>query len=188
MTIQAIETAYRGRRFRSRIEARWAVFFDALGIEWEYEKEGYDLGGTRYLPDFWLPGLRFWVEIKGEHPSEDESVKARLLAEATKRPVYVFFGGMDLPEDFWGPSGTDSAYVFSPGFPPDCFDICYRWTECPECHALGIQFEARSDRLDNHLDDCPRATSREDAGHNGDSPRLIAAYTAALGARFEQTG
>jgi hypothetical protein len=29
MTIQAIETVYRGHRFRSRLEARWAVFFDA---------------------------------------------------------------------------------------------------------------------------------------------------------------
>lgn len=43
MTIKAIETSYKGYRFRSRLEARWAVFFDALGIEWEYEKEGYEL-------------------------------------------------------------------------------------------------------------------------------------------------
>ena len=32
---KAIETKYKGFRFRSRLEARWAVFFDALGIEWE---------------------------------------------------------------------------------------------------------------------------------------------------------
>jgi hypothetical protein len=30
--LQAIETFYRGYRFRSRLEARWAVLFDALGI------------------------------------------------------------------------------------------------------------------------------------------------------------
>lgn len=45
MSIQAIETVYKGYHFRSRLEARWAVFFDTLGIEWEYEKEGYDLRG-----------------------------------------------------------------------------------------------------------------------------------------------
>jgi hypothetical protein len=28
--IKAIETSYKGYRFRSRLEARWAVFFDAL--------------------------------------------------------------------------------------------------------------------------------------------------------------
>jgi hypothetical protein len=41
--IKAIETIYKGYRFRSRLEARWAVFFDALEIDWEYEKEGYVL-------------------------------------------------------------------------------------------------------------------------------------------------
>lgn len=51
-----IETRYGGHRFRSRTEARWAVCLDALGLRWDYEPEGYELpGGTRYLPDFWLP-------------------------------------------------------------------------------------------------------------------------------------
>ena len=53
--IKAIQTEYRGYLFRSRLEARWAVFFDACGVEYEYEPEGYDLGsGLMYLPDFLL--------------------------------------------------------------------------------------------------------------------------------------
>ncbi len=44
----AIETTYRGARFRSRLEARWAAFFDLLGWRWEYEP--IDLDG--YIPDF----------------------------------------------------------------------------------------------------------------------------------------
>lgn len=36
----ALTTRYAGCRFRSRLEARWAVFFDHLGIEWEYEPQG----------------------------------------------------------------------------------------------------------------------------------------------------
>lgn len=62
--IQAIETVYHGYRFRSRLEARWAVFFDALGIAWTYEPEGYDLNGKWYLPDFWLPEFPLFIEIK----------------------------------------------------------------------------------------------------------------------------
>ena len=51
--IKAIETHYKGYRFRSRLEARWAVFFDAAGVEYEYEPEGFVLpSGKRYLPDF----------------------------------------------------------------------------------------------------------------------------------------
>jgi len=66
--IKAIQTSYKGYRFRSRLEARWAVFFDTLGIEWEYEKEGFELGDEgRYLPDFWLPGKKVWVEIKPDN-------------------------------------------------------------------------------------------------------------------------
>lgn len=50
--IPAIETRYGGARFRSRLEARWAVFFDHMGIVWEYEPEGYETPDGRYLPDF----------------------------------------------------------------------------------------------------------------------------------------
>jgi len=65
--IKAIETVYNGYRFRSRLEARWAVFFDSLGVTYEYEKEGFELDdGVRYLPDFWLPAINTWLEIKGQ--------------------------------------------------------------------------------------------------------------------------
>ena len=54
--MKAIETVYNGYRFRSRLEARWAVFFDAMGIKYEYEPEGYNLPRKqRYLPDFFFP-------------------------------------------------------------------------------------------------------------------------------------
>lgn len=64
--IKPIETHYNGCRFRSRLEARWAVFFDTLGIKYDYEAEGYDLGGWGgwYLPDFWLIDQECFVEIK----------------------------------------------------------------------------------------------------------------------------
>ncbi len=83
MAIKAIETIYNGYRFRSRLEARWAVFFDALGVEYEYEPEGFDLGdGTFYLPDFRIKcwGTRghlfdepfdLWIEVKGEMARKD---------------------------------------------------------------------------------------------------------------------
>lgn len=76
--IKPIETYYKGYRFRSRAEARWAVFFDACNVEWEYEPEGYDLGnGLYYLPDFLVHNVvinpyskpkkktDLYVEVKG---------------------------------------------------------------------------------------------------------------------------
>lgn len=66
MSIKPIETFYNGYRFRSRLEARWAVFFDHCGIKYEYEPEGFALSdGEKYLPDFYLPEQDTYVEVKG---------------------------------------------------------------------------------------------------------------------------
>ena len=79
MTITPIETRYAGCRFRSRLEARWAVFFNYLEIPWEYEPEGYMVGPDNdqrpYLPDFWLPSVRQWVEVKGAPPALEERLR-----------------------------------------------------------------------------------------------------------------
>jgi len=76
--IKAIQTEYNGYLFRSRLEARWAVFFDFCGIDYEYEPEGYDLGnGLTYLPDFLLHGVDgrasgdLYVEVKGQMTDAD---------------------------------------------------------------------------------------------------------------------
>lgn len=87
--MKAIETVYRGYRFRSRLEARWAVFFDALGLKWEYEPEGYVLpDGSGYLPDFRFTPLvdgrvhTQFVEVKGQSPTAREIEVADQLAKA----------------------------------------------------------------------------------------------------------
>lgn len=76
--MKAIQTKYNGYLFRSRLEARWAVFFDACGVKYEYEPEGYDLGnGLFYLPDFLLHGVdgrdggNLYIEVKGVMTDED---------------------------------------------------------------------------------------------------------------------
>jgi hypothetical protein len=61
-----------------------------LGIRYQYEIQGYDLNGVWYLPDFWLPQYKSWVEIKGGDPDEDALNKAKLLASQSQRNVYVF--------------------------------------------------------------------------------------------------
>jgi hypothetical protein len=66
--MQAIQTAYKGYRFRSRLEARWAVFLDALGATWTYETEGYDLNGMWYLPDFFVTAWNRWIESRARLP------------------------------------------------------------------------------------------------------------------------
>lgn len=90
---KAIETRYKGFRFRSRLEARWAVFFDTLGVEYHYEPEGYELpDGTWYLPDFFLPAEDCYFEIKGPAPTDEDWNKAGQLAYATQKFVNILSG------------------------------------------------------------------------------------------------
>ncbi len=77
-TLKPIQTEYNGYLFRSRLEARWAVFFDACGVDYEYEPEGYKLdSGLMYLPDFLLHGVDgraggdLFVEVKGKMTDMD---------------------------------------------------------------------------------------------------------------------
>lgn len=108
--MKAIETKYRGYRFRSRLEARWAVFFDKAGIKWEYEVEGFDLGALGwYLPDFVMlhnPGRGPIVEIKPTAPSPVELEKLS-NACAVSRDGAGAYGAL-----IWGAPGKHNWIAF----------------------------------------------------------------------------
>ena len=93
---RTIPTLYKGYNFRTRLEARWAVFFDHLGVQWDYESEGYTLGnGLRYLPDFWLPNNNMWVDVKPGPADAMALEKARRLFAKSKYPLFLANGMPD---------------------------------------------------------------------------------------------
>lgn len=107
--VKPIETEYNGYRFRSRLEARWAVFFDTAGIPYEYEPEGFELDdGTKYLPDFYLPAFELYVEIKPTVSGplcRSEQVKGwedkcRRFRDSTGKAILIKYG--DPAENLWG--------------------------------------------------------------------------------------
>jgi hypothetical protein len=174
--MRPIETNYKGYLFRSRIEARWAVFFDSLGVVFEYEKEGYQLRNMRYLPDFWLPQQDCWVEIKGQQPTELEEHRASLLAKYTQKKVYLFAGAIPLPNN---PDDMGSAVSYFEGEDNGevITDEPYWWCECPTCGLVGICFSGWISRLP-----CRHHEHEDIPGLN--TPRLLAAYIVARSARF----
>ena len=105
--IQPLETSYRGYRFRSRLEARWAVCLDHLAVLWEYEQEGYPLSRTlAYLPDFYLPQVRIFAEVKPD-PVEaiarldhDAMRKASGLVLLVGKPL-IFLDGPPRETAYW---------------------------------------------------------------------------------------
>lgn len=66
---------------RSSYEIRVATMLDKLGILWEYESKTFDIPelNTTYRPDFYLPELDMWWEVKG------------WMHEKAKQKLEVFF-------------------------------------------------------------------------------------------------
>lgn len=95
LAIKPIQTEAYGRLFRSRLEARCAVFLTEMGLRWEYEPEGYELPSGRYLPDFKVFDVKrlagfYWLECKPGEPTDREVQLARELAQATQAAVGFF--------------------------------------------------------------------------------------------------
>lgn len=119
--IKAIETSYNGLLFRSRLEARWAVFFDSAGVKYEYEPDAFMLGGIGYVPDFYLPEYELYVEVKpAREGAFTEVAKAFGLIGTGKIKRLMVLSNL--------PEGVNSSF----GYPllylhPFTKDIVYEW-------------------------------------------------------------
>lgn len=165
-----LPTRWNGIIFRSRTEARWAVFLDFLKVPYEYEHQGYDLDGTYYLPDFYLPSLDDYLEVKASSPDKEEQRKAEKLATATRKRVFITTGS---PK--WNSEEPPGLEAF---FPDDGWDHPYQFCICLQCRKIGIEFDGRSARIKCG---CHKEGDRT---HTADNERLIDAYNAASSERF----
>jgi len=201
-TIKPIETVYNGYKFRSRLEARWAVFFDKLGIAYDYEAEGYDLGGVWYLPDFWLRDNEVFAEIKpmaelrdyDEKQSEEYNeeirskngeiikyqIMAGMLSDQSQKDVLVIIGS-PWPNEYF-------IHLYPPTDDTTLRNIHepsprLQFGECRRCHAIwlwhpydfGIHFDTRI-----NVPECKGCWER----YPTDFERLDVAFTSARQARF----
>lgn len=170
--LKAIETQYKGCLFRSRLEARWAVFFDAMELDWVYEHEGYELGKYgRYLPDFYFPSSDLYIEIKPPRPSQRELLKPIALAKFFQKRVIVLAGsipneGRYIPTEIDGENG-----------------ILITWDKLLECRKCnGIWLSSKDDCSCSALVcDC----SDDRCRYPFEGERLLFSYMTASSARFE---
>ena len=184
----AIETVYDGYRFRSRLEARWATFFNYLHIPYQYEKEGFEWSNIgRYLPDFFLstigsrgPGS-VWVEVKPPEyvvtPYDNQRYES--LVVETKHTLLLARG---LP-----PVGLDHADRLCDEYPYVSDNNMCGWDSpmvfirCYTCQAMRFEFsEGSYMRCDMCSDKRGLRPCRMDDEH----PELLAAIEAAKQARF----
>lgn len=224
--VRSIETSYAGCRFRSRLEARYAVFFDALNIAWDYEPQGFEVGGDpsigdcgtgpgpiRYLPDFWLPDLGLWVEVKGDLRRVD--LHTLCLASLPPGRGGLPFGGPD--DDSGSSAGSPNRLRLLiltgiPRLPSDhwCVPVhwCLSWNK-GDVLAERFEFMFNGDDVQVWTEGGAETVWRDDGGgltlpfttpllgritrggehavqdHGDNTRRLRDAYTAARSVRFE---
>lgn len=86
--VKSIKTIYKNIYFRSRLEARYAVLFDLLGIKWIYEQKGYQFSdGTKYLPDFYFPDDHSFFEAKGIMNEKDMDKITHLINDCGSKVI-----------------------------------------------------------------------------------------------------
>lgn len=191
MGIEPIQTYYKDYHFRSRLEARWAVFFDALGVKYEYEPEGFNLdNGMSYLPDFLIhdvitryPGgepQNIYVEVKGVPNATD----AEKIAEFAKYyPVWVV-GDIPDPEDYilscaeQRRNYCDKVINGEYSFDHNCAfcPYCYGMIDGDSCFEFSLAFD--DGKLSFHGADSNYEYGRYDE-------EIVCALFKARGARFE---
>lgn len=189
--MKAIQTEYNGYKFRSRLEARWAVFFDEAGIKYQYEPEGFEMqDGTRYLPDFYLPDLDLWVEVKGVMSEYDEK---KVTEFSVGRRVALLREIPNPAEDdicgvIWSPYGFGGEYLGGEIYESSVdengdiligWDAPYIFCVCPVCGKVGFEFEGRGGRV------CGNGCTNDDKSYSGAASIILEAYKKARQARFE---
>ena len=161
-----------GRIYRELLEARWAAFFDALGLAWSYEVGGIEVGCGRWIPSgFWLPGVGRHVEVRDwprqgvdpdfhpRHPAWDAA--GEFVGDGPADRLVVIYGppyyrgkphpsrARRLPHrNGLGSDGRLPVHRLHLGRQP------VLWTECPACGKIGIEYEGRAGRLCGRLH-CP---------------------------------
>lgn len=162
MDIKPIETVFDGNRFRSRLEARWAVALHELEIKYEYEKEGFPLICGRYLPDFWLPypadmndtaykNAGHWLEVKGVEPTQHElTMLLHLSLETNHSGMLVWGPPWDFKKFMTHRSGN---YGWSPilddDIVPDFWLLAQRFCSCSFQDADRAIAKAKSARFEH---------------------------------------
>lgn len=104
----ALPTVYNGANYYSRLEAKWACFFENANIKFTYEAQGYSINdNTKYNPDFYFPDYDIYGEVKGniKYWQKDIERASKFLASKSPFKGIMIFG--DIPEYF-----TDRGSVY----------------------------------------------------------------------------
>lgn len=180
-----IDTEWNGLLFRSRLEARWAVFFDSLNVPYAYEAEGYKVGRHRYLPDFIISHLGIYAEVKPNFPEGKEAQKIAAFLKHGGAPLAILVG--QPPSHFDEKQPTGMYIVPDPKGTGDMAAMPFWWAICPDCNRLALQIKVINEKVKTKHPWALQCTTKGYQFGKGatDHPDLIAALKTARTMRFE---
>ena len=100
--IPAKPTTYKGINFKSKLEAQYASFFDAIDIPWEYEKDIVSLpDGTTYVSDFTInTGYNYGLyEMKPKGVTSKKFIAAKKVIEEAYNEHSWRYSEWDYPTE-----------------------------------------------------------------------------------------
>lgn len=170
--------------FDTELEARWAVFFAHLGLDFEYRRVSVELNpdvlmGDTYRPSFYLKGflepVLFDVQtLDAMDVDADVASRAALVLGAR---AFVAYGlpTADQTEPTEQPRSDGMLQRL------DSWDNLYAFCVCRHCGRVGIEFEGRAGRV---CRDPQHGQSEDDDFNTCGDQRIVDAYKAANSIRF----
>jgi len=174
----SIVTHYDGNMFRSRHEARFAHLLNELSVRYEYEGTTFDMKtgvNQRYTPDFYLPELHLWVELKPAYPHWEEMARCAELCTRGFPTVLMYGDGYTVPfgYDTHGGGASGSGYAHSRGLK----GMSWRRDGSRVPGELAFTYAKEAVKIEP----CNALSAMQSAGH----PVLKAAYDATVNHKFE---
>jgi hypothetical protein len=137
----AIQVKDKGCFFRSKLEWRYAEFFDQLGIPWVHEPATFDLtkyvpslpkSKRWYLPDFYLPTFDCYLEVKPRIRSGIPRLRLEALGKVTGKIVLMSENFYKFPPEFWWFNPLKDSLAKLPR------DHYAKFYICSSCRGLGL--------------------------------------------------
>ena len=146
--LPAIPTVWREQLYRSRLEARAALWLESHGVPFKYEPERATKG---YLPDFVLPQQQVIFECKGKMRARDEEKLQQAARDAAEVGWQLF-----MWQGFsWGRIKAGNSLSVIGRYESQAYLCaqCLQWTwrhQCDTCGSPGpyvAEHQGRTDKV-----------------------------------------
>lgn len=140
--IKPLPTQYGSVKYRSKLEAQWALYLTLIGVKYQYEVKTFVLGTKRYTPDFKINN-NLWLEIKPKIFTLFAVEKVVQLATIHKLEVALcagdFYKGLNIAKV--SPEGI-MTFNYRFAYCPNCKTVRFTNTDvCPACYRILTEYE-----------------------------------------------